>query len=134
LQTQLASQLTSGWPAQTELADRHTDGRIDSRLDTQSQLELEEDWGPNDLLHIDERMPRRTKTTTTTTTSITATMAAKKRMRKRRQHLDTAQTVINYEQGCFWVNLRPVRYVGIKVKRVRQGVSRLRIICSNGLQ
>jgi len=53
---------------------------------------------------------------------------------RKRQQLDTAQTVINYEQGCFLVNLRPVRYVGIKVKGVRQSVSRLRIICSNELQ
>jgi hypothetical protein len=61
-QTQLASQLTDGQPAQTELADRHTDGHVDSQLDAQNQFELEEeleeDWGPNDWLPIDERRLR----------------------------------------------------------------------------
>jgi hypothetical protein len=40
----LASQVTDSQPAQTTLADRHTNGHIDSRPDAQSQFELEEDW------------------------------------------------------------------------------------------
>jgi len=67
------------------------------------------------------RMTRITRTRTRT------------RMR-RRGCLNIALDVISYDQEYYLVNLRPVRYVGIEVKRVRQGVSRLRIICSNRLQ
>jgi hypothetical protein len=87
------------------------------------------------------RMRRRKRARTRTRTRRTRRRKKKRRScsnsRRRREEggrLNTALAVISYDQGCFLVNLRPVRYIGIEVKRVRQGVIRLRIICSNGLQ